>query len=64
MSILLTETILSESTSQSLFYIFHQVDVDELEDVAGENGIQAMPTFIFFKGAVNSSIYSRKCVKE
>ncbi|CAG5089525.1 Oidioi.mRNA.OKI2018_I69.PAR.g12268.t1.cds [Oikopleura dioica] len=30
--------------------IFAKVDVDELEDVAAEQKIQAMPTFEFFKG--------------
>jgi len=28
---------------------FVKVDVDELEDIAGEQGISAMPTFKFFK---------------
>eukprot|EP01134_Creolimax_fragrantissima_P007224 CFRG7224T1 len=29
---------------------FVKVDVDELEELAGECGIQAMPTFQFYKG--------------
>jgi thioredoxin-like negative regulator of GroEL len=29
---------------------FYKVDVDETDDVAAECGIQAMPTFQFFKG--------------
>jgi thioredoxin 1 len=29
---------------------FYKVDVDEAEDVAATCGIQAMPTFQFFKG--------------
>ena len=29
---------------------FVKVDVDEADDVAGACGIQAMPTFQFFKG--------------
>jgi len=28
---------------------FYKVDVDELNDVAAEQGIRAMPTFLFFK---------------
>ncbi|KAJ5279326.1 thioredoxin [Penicillium angulare] len=28
---------------------FYQVDVDKLNDVAADNGISAMPTFLFFK---------------
>lgn len=28
---------------------FFQVDVDKVADVAAENGISAMPTFLFFK---------------
>lgn len=28
---------------------FYKVDVDALADVAAENGISAMPTFLFFK---------------
>ena len=33
--------------------IFAKVDVDELEDVAAEQKIQAMPTFEFFKGGAS-----------
>lgn len=29
---------------------FFKVDVDEVSDVAAENGISAMPTFLFLKG--------------
>lgn len=29
---------------------FYQIDVDQLSEVAAENGISAMPTFLFFKG--------------
>ncbi|KAJ5629545.1 Thioredoxin, partial [Penicillium herquei] len=29
---------------------FYKVDVDELGEVAAENGISAMPTFLFFNG--------------
>jgi thioredoxin 1 len=29
---------------------FIKVDVDELEDVAAEAGVSAMPTFMIFKG--------------
>lgn len=28
---------------------FYKVDVDEVSDVAAENGISAMPTFLFLK---------------
>lgn len=28
---------------------FYKVDVDEVQEVAAENGISAMPTFLFFK---------------
>lgn len=28
---------------------FFKVDVDQLSEVAAENGISAMPTFLFFK---------------
>ena len=28
---------------------FSKVDVDEAEEIAGKEGIQAMPTFIFYK---------------
>ncbi|KAJ5370921.1 Thioredoxin, partial [Penicillium cataractarum] len=28
---------------------FYKVDVDELSEVAGNNGISAMPTFLFYK---------------
>jgi thioredoxin 1 len=36
--------------SSCTFYIFFQVDVDELEDLAAEQEVKAMPTFSFFKG--------------
>lgn len=29
---------------------FYKVDVDEVGEVAAENGISAMPTFLFFNG--------------
>ena len=29
--------------------VFVKVDVDECEDVSGEYGVQAMPTFVFVK---------------
>ena len=38
---------LSEQTPQASF---GRVDVDEVTDVASENGITAMPTIMFFKG--------------
>ncbi|KAJ5488884.1 Thioredoxin [Penicillium diatomitis] len=37
---------LSESATSVKFY---KVDVDELSTVAAENGISAMPTFLFYK---------------
>ncbi|KAJ5619997.1 Thioredoxin [Penicillium lagena] len=30
---------------------FYKVNVDDVADVAAENGISAMPTFLFMKGA-------------
>jgi thioredoxin 1 len=30
--------------------VFAEVDVDEADDVAGQCGIRAMPTFHFYKG--------------
>ncbi|KAJ5433187.1 Thioredoxin [Penicillium daleae] len=37
---------LSDSVTSVKFY---KVDVDELSDVAANNGISAMPTFLFYK---------------
>eukprot|EP01001_Neometanema_parovale_P000722 NODE_10809_length_575_cov_74.685841_g10532_i0.p2 GENE.NODE_10809_length_575_cov_74.685841_g10532_i0~~NODE_10809_length_575_cov_74.685841_g10532_i0.p2 ORF type:complete len:104 (-),score=46.84 NODE_10809_length_575_cov_74.685841_g10532_i0:198-509(-) len=35
---------------------FVKVDVDELEDVAGEAGITCMPTFQFYKGGAKLDV--------
>ena len=32
-----------------LRFTYFKVDVDEAEEIAGKEGIQAMPTFIFYK---------------
>ena len=37
------------SNFQTYYYIIFKVDVDEAEEIAGKEGIQAMPTFIFYK---------------
>ncbi|CAI9116826.1 OLC1v1018090C1 [Oldenlandia corymbosa var. corymbosa] len=45
--------VLAELAKKMTHVIFLKVDVDELEEVAKEYSIEAMPTFLFFKeGAV------------
>ncbi|RMZ77708.1 hypothetical protein DV738_g4231, partial [Chaetothyriales sp. CBS 135597] len=40
---------LSESPKYKDSVRFYKLDVDQVEDVAAELGIRAMPTFLFFK---------------
>ena len=40
--------------------IFLKVDVDVCDDVAEENGITAMPTFVFFKESKEVIIFNWK----
>ena len=37
--------------------MFLKVDVDKAEDAAADNGISAMPTFIFFKEEKKVGVY-------
>ena len=37
---------------------FVKVDVDEADDIAAECGIQAMPTFQFYKGGAKVDAFS------
>ena len=40
--------------------MFLKVDVDKAEDVSADNGISAMPTFIFFKKEAKVNPLSQK----
>ena len=40
--------------------VFLKVDVDKAEDAAADNGISAMPTFIFFKKESKVNSFSKK----
>eukprot|EP00124_Ichthyophonus_hoferi_P000013 Ihof_evm13s1 gene=Ihof_evmTU13s1 len=41
--------VLEEMSKTMTNVIFCKVDVDECEDIAAEEGIEAMPTFYFYK---------------
>jgi thioredoxin 1 len=40
---------LEKMSQEKTNVVFLKVDVDELQDLAGELGVSAMPTFFFFK---------------
>ncbi|KAH0675206.1 hypothetical protein KY285_023007 [Solanum tuberosum] len=43
------EPILNDFAAKYIDVEFVKIDVDELDDVAQEYGVQAMPTFVFIK---------------
>lgn len=47
-----------ELAGQESDVVFLKVDVDECEDIAGENNISSMPTFVFFKNSAPLESFS------